>query len=180
MYSAFPVIGLPWQIIPFKTCEVARQSKRYHEQLVASKEANKDELWIKGKILKDHLSKIYRYEYECRIEVILETLGWSRWTLRTIANNALGGSVSRYLAKLGEEKAVELLLTTQLQIQEIALKIGFPPRLLLSKLLKGLRVFRPMNTGAEKEAISRNGELREELKISQEAVAFELNMSQAA
>ncbi|HMR18534.1 MAG TPA: AraC family transcriptional regulator [Sphingobacterium sp.] len=97
----------------------------YHEQLVDPKELNKCEDLLKGEILKEHLSTCYMFEEECRMETILKKLGWPEWTLRTVANNTFGCSVGRYVSKLRMDKAMDLLVSTDMLIREIAVRIGF-------------------------------------------------------
>lgn len=97
----------------------------YHAQLIDQKELNRYEDLVRGKILKEYLSANYMFDEECRTERILENLGWAQWTLRTVANNTFGCSVGRYVSKLRMEKAMELLVGTDMMIREIAVRIGF-------------------------------------------------------
>ncbi|SMG15708.1 helix-turn-helix domain-containing protein [Sphingobacterium psychroaquaticum] len=97
----------------------------YHTQLTDRKELNRYEDLVRGKILKEYLSANYMFEEECRTERILENLGWAQWTLRTVASNTFGCSVGRYVAKLRIDKAVELLVCTDMMVRDIAIRIGF-------------------------------------------------------
>src|SRR5690606_36722840 len=115
----------------------------YHEQLVEKKEMNKGELLIKGKILKDHLSTIYMFDDECKVEIILEKLGWSDWTLRRITTEVLGCSIGQYVRKLRMEKAMELLLGTDMKIYDIAIKIGYSSPDSFAKAFKKLKGINP-------------------------------------
>lgn len=97
----------------------------YHDQLLDPKEVSRQADLIKAKILKAHLSKIYMFEEECRIDRLEEELGWTSWTLRKTAKKALGCTIGRYIQKLRVQKAEELLLTGDMQVREIAIRVGF-------------------------------------------------------
>jgi len=97
----------------------------YHSMLLGGIPFKQFDTVLKGKLLKDYLTKHYRDEKSCLATEIRKQLGFSEWTLRTIAHNALGCTIYRYIMKLRMNRAREQLESSSLLIKDIALQLGF-------------------------------------------------------
>jgi len=130
----------------------------YHTQLTDRKELNRYEDLVRGKILKEYLLANFMFEEECRRERILENLGWAQWALRTVASNTFGCSVGRYVSRLRMERAVDLLLSTDMMVRDIAIRIGFSSAISFIRAFKRQMGHSPIEYRHKRSAINRNGE----------------------
>lgn len=120
--------------------DVARCMARYHQQLADHRE---QEARAKGKKLHTYLTENFMYDEECRIACILNQLGWSNWTLRRIAKKTFGCSVRAYITRLRMNRAVDLLVNTDLFIQEIAIRVGYSSPIVFIKAFRKDRGISP-------------------------------------
>ncbi|GEM_PF-649151 len=78
-----------------------------------------------GENIKLYLYNHYMFEDECRLTMIQRKFKLTEWQLRKICKNILGGSIGQYLNNLRLEKSIQLLLETNLTVNEITVRIGY-------------------------------------------------------
>lgn len=98
---------------------------KYHAMLIGSDDYKEWDILLKGKILKDYLNKHFRDDSACLSQNILRELGWSAWTLRSIAQKTLGCTIFRYTLKLKMTAAKDKLQYSSILIKDLALQLGF-------------------------------------------------------
>lgn len=78
-----------------------------------------------GENIKRYLYNHYMFEDECRLTTIQRKFKLSIWQLRKISKNVLGGSIGQYLNNIRLERSIQLLLETDLTVNEITVQVGF-------------------------------------------------------
>jgi len=78
-----------------------------------------------GENIKLYLHTHYMFDEECRLNIIQRKFKLSEWQLRKISKNILGISIGQYLNNLRLEKSIQLLLETELTVNEITVRIGY-------------------------------------------------------
>ena len=78
-----------------------------------------------GENIKLYLHTHYMFDEECRLNIIQRKFKLSEWQLRKISKNILGSSIGQYLNNLRLEKSIQLLLETELTVNEITVRIGY-------------------------------------------------------
>jgi len=97
----------------------------YHKYIVEDyKNKNRAEEIIGEKIIL-YLHNHYMFDEECRLTTIQRKFNLSEWRLRKIAKNILGCSIGQYLNNLRLEKSIQLLLETDLTVNEITVQVGY-------------------------------------------------------
>lgn len=98
---------------------------KYHETIVADLIDAKIRNQAIGESLKEYLLNNFMYEEECRLSKLREKFGLTEWELRMISKESFGCSIGQYVNQLRMNKAIQLLIETNLTINEITVNIGF-------------------------------------------------------
>ncbi|UQA74048.1 helix-turn-helix transcriptional regulator [Sphingobacterium siyangense] len=97
----------------------------YHKYIIEDhRNTNRAEETI-GNNIKLYLYNHYMFDEECRLTIIQRKFKLSEWQLRKITKNILGCSIGQYLNNLRLEKSIQLLLETDLPVNEITVQVGY-------------------------------------------------------
>ncbi|WP_333889341.1 AraC family transcriptional regulator [Sphingobacterium siyangense] len=97
----------------------------YYRYVVEDNKNNPESEEIIGERIRRYLQDHYMFEDECRLNIIQRKFNLSEWQLRKIAKNVFGSSIGQYLNNLRLEKSIQLLLETDLTVNEITVRIGY-------------------------------------------------------
>ncbi|WP_312338119.1 helix-turn-helix transcriptional regulator [Sphingobacterium sp.] len=97
----------------------------YHRYIINDYKNNNSAEETIGENIKLYLYNHYMFEDECRLTTIQRKFKLSEWRLRKIAKNILGCSIGQYLNNIRLEKSIQLLLETDLTVNEITVRIGY-------------------------------------------------------
>ena len=78
------------------------------------------------------------YQYDISVEDIADSIGLNRSYLGKIFRNAVGNAPQQFLMQYRMIKATELLMLTQLSINEIGAAVGYPNQMRFSRAFKSV------------------------------------------
>ncbi len=105
--------------------QISNCLSKYHDTIVADSIDSKIRIKAKGESLKEYLLNNFMFEEECRLSKLREKFGLTEWELRMISKELFGCSIGQYINKLRLDKSIQLLIETNLTINEITVQIGF-------------------------------------------------------
>lgn len=105
--------------------QVSNCLSKYHETILADGINSKIRPEAIGKSLREYLLNNFMFEEECRLSNLREKFGLTEWDLRMISKESFGCSIGQYINKLRMDKSIQLLIETNLTINEITVQIGF-------------------------------------------------------
>lgn len=97
----------------------------YHRSVIKDNKNNLGSSEIIGESIRKYLQDHYMVEDECRLTTIQTKFKLTEWQLRKISKNILGNSIGQYLNNLRLEKSIQLLLETNLTVNEITVQVGY-------------------------------------------------------
>ena len=78
-----------------------------------------------GENIRTYLLNNFMYEEECRLNKIREKFELTEWELRQISKDTFGCTIGQFINQLRMDKSFQLLIESNLTINEITVKIGF-------------------------------------------------------
>lgn len=97
----------------------------YSNLLAAGRHLPNQSNEIGARLLKEYIQENYTSENLGGISEISVKLGLSRYKILELAETIFGSSIHRHVIKLRMDKALELLMTTNLKVSEIGFHVGY-------------------------------------------------------
>lgn len=115
----------------------------YHKYIIDDNRKKIREEETIADTIKKYLNDHYMFEDECRLTTIQKKFKISEWRLRKITKNIFGSSIGQYLNNLRLEKSIQLLLETDLTVNEITVRIGYTSPTTFSNIFRNKTGYSP-------------------------------------